>query len=172
MNFIAAENNPQKEVGRAIFAAGCFWGVEHYFKTLDGVKSTQVGYIGGHIKNPTYEEVCSKTTGHAEAIEVVYNPDVITFEELAKFFFEIHDPTQVNRQGPDIGEQYRSEIFYLDENQKEISEKLIKILEDKGLKIATKLTPATEFYSAEGYHQDYYDKTGGVPYCHTYTKRF
>lgn len=174
MNFVpeSQAREPEKEVGRAIFAAGCFWGVEHYFKTLEGVKSTQVGYTGGHVKDPSYEEVCSKTTGHAEALEVVYDPDKITFEELARFFFEIHDPTQVDRQGPDVGEQYRSEIFYIDENQKNISEKLIKILEDKGLDIATKLTPATEFYPAENYHQDYYDKTGGVPYCHTYTKRF
>lgn len=172
MNFIPEKQESEKEVGRAIFAAGCFWGVEHYFKTLEGVKSTQVGYTGGHVKDPSYEEVCSKTTGHAEALEVVYDPDKITFEELARFFFEIHDPTQVDRQGPDVGEQYRSEIFYIDEKQKNISEKLIKILEDKGLDIATKLTPATEFYPAENYHQDYYDKTGGVPYCHTYTKRF
>ena len=172
MSFKPEPQQTEKEVGRAIFAAGCFWGVEHYFKTLEGVESTQVGYTGGHVKDPSYEEVCSKTTGHAEALEVVYDPEKITFEELAKFFFEIHDPTQVDRQGPDIGEQYRSEIFYLDENQKKISEKLIKILEDKGLDIATKLTPATEFYPAENYHQDYYGKTGGIPYCHAYTKRF
>jgi peptide methionine sulfoxide reductase msrA/msrB len=172
MNFVPEKQEEMTEQGRAIFAAGCFWGVEHYFKMVDGVKSTQVGYIGGTTKNPTYEEVCYESTGHAEAIEVVYDPKKVTFEELAKYFFEIHDPTQVNRQGPDIGEQYRSEIYYLDDNQKQVSEKLIEILEDKGYKIATKLTPATEFYPAENYHQDYYDKTGGIPYCHTYTQRF
>jgi len=172
MNFIPEEDLMRKEQGRAIFAAGCFWGVEHYFKMLDGVLSTQVGYIGGTTENPTYEEVCNKATGHAEAIEVVYDPDRITFGQLAKYFFEIHDPTQVGRQGPDIGEQYRSEIYYLDDSQKKTSENLIKILEKKGYKIATKLTPATEFYSAENYHQDYYQKTGGTPYCHTHTPRF
>jgi peptide methionine sulfoxide reductase msrA/msrB len=156
----------------AIYAAGCFWGVEHYFKQLDGVKSTKVGYIGGSTENPTYQEVCYENTGHAEAIEVVYDPSKISYEELTKYFFEIHDPTQVNRQGPDIGEQYRTEIYYNTNEEKEIAEKLISVLEGKGLRIATKVTKASEFYDAEKYHQDYYNKTGGVPYCHTYTKRF
>ncbi len=169
MNFIPAEN---EKTERAIFAGGCFWGTEYYFQRAKGVLSTTVGYIGGNKDNPTYPEVCYNDTGHAEAIEVVYDPEVISYEELAKLFFEIHDPTQVNRQGPDIGEQYRSEIFYLNDEQKAIAEKLIKMLKDKGYKVATKVTKANTFWKAEDYHQDYYNKSGGMPYCHGYTKRF
>ena len=157
---------------RAIFAGGCFWGTEYYLRMAKGVISTTVGYVGGHKENPTYEEVCYADTGHAEAVEVVYNPQVITYEELAKLFFEIHDPTQVNRQGPDIGEQYRSEVFYLNEEQRSTAEKLIQILKEKGHRVATKVTEATSFWSGEGYHQDYYAKNGHTPYCHRYTKRF
>ena len=140
---------------RAIFASGCFWGTEYYFQKATGVISTTVGYIGGHIKNPTYREVCSGTTGHAEATEVFYDPSKTDFEALARLFFETHDPSQVNRQGPDIGTQYRSAVFYINDEQKEITEKLIALLEDKGMKIATEVTKATEFYTAENYHQDY-----------------
>lgn len=167
MNFI-----PEEKTERAIFASGCFWGVEYHFKKKKGVLLTTVGYTGGHKKNPSYKEVCYTDTGHAEAIEVVYDPSKVTYEELAKLFFETHDPTQVNRQGPDVGAQYRSEIFYLNEKQKETAEKLIKILEGKGLKVATKLTKASTFWPAEDYHQDYYEKKNGSPYCHLYTKRF
>jgi len=156
----------------AIFASGCFWGTEYHLQKVPGVISTRVGYIGGHKEHPTYQEVCAKTTGHAEAVEVVYDPQQVNFETLARLFFETHDPTQVNRQGPDIGEQYRSEIFYVDEEQKAISEKLIALLEAKGLKVATQLTPATTFWEAEDYHQDYYQARGGTPYCHWYTQRF
>ena len=173
MKFIPAEQ--EKGAGNdevAIFAGGCFWGVEHLFSKAKGVLETEVGYIGGYKANPTYEEVCSHTTGHAEALKVTFDPAVTSFEDMAKLFFEIHDPTQVNRQGPDIGDQYRSEIFYMDERQKRISEDLIEILESKGLKVATKLTRASTFWPAEKYHQDYYSKTGGAPYCHVYTKRF
>jgi len=148
----------------AYFAGGCFWGVEHLMKTKKGVLSTNVGYIGGHKDNPTYKEVCTGTTGHAEAIEVVYNPEFISFEELAKLFFEIHDFMQVNRQGPDIGDQYRSGIFYKNEEQKNVAEKLIGILNDKGYKVATEVTKANIFWKAEDYHQDYYDVTGKQPY--------
>lgn len=157
---------------QAIFAGGCFWGVEYYLKRAKGVVSTTVGYIGGHKDNPTYGDVCSDTTGHAEAVEVTYNPSVISYEEIAKLFFEIHDPTQVDGQGPDIGEQYRSEIFYLNDEQKKIAEKLIRELNAKGYRVVTKVTKASNFWKAEGYHQDYYQKTGGTPYCHGYTKRF
>lgn len=176
MNFIPASEQDSKMVQstthKAIFAGGCFWGMEYQFKQAPGVIDAVVGYTGGTTKNPTYQEVCNKTTGHAEAIEVTYDPDKTTYEALTKFFFEIHDPTQVNRQGPDIGEQYRSEIFYFDEVQKTTAEKLIRILEAKGYDVATRLTPASTFYPAEEYHQDYYAKTGGSPYCHIYTKRF
>jgi len=173
LDFISDQDmNTKSETAKAIYAGGCFWGTEYFFQKLDGVKSTTVGYTGGHIKNPTYEEVCSHTSGHIEATQIEFDPSVISYEELTKQFFEIHDPTQVDRQGPDIGEQYRSEIFYFDAEQKAIALKLIKILEEKGYNIATKVSPAVEFYAAEKYHQDYYDKKGGTPYCHGYTKRF
>lgn len=157
---------------RAIFAGGCFWGVEHLFAREPGVLSAVSGYIGGAKGRPTYEEVCSGATGHAEAVELTFDPARTDFETLARLFFEIHDPTQVNRQGPDIGHQYRSEIFYLDEAQKATAERLIGILKAKGLSVATKLTPATEFWPAEGYHQDYYERKGTTPYCHFRVKRF
>ena len=157
---------------RAIFASGCFWGTEYHFQRAPGVLSTRVGYIGGWKEQPTYREVCSGATGHAEATEVVYDPSVTDYETLAKLFFETHDPTQVNRQGPDIGEQYRSEVFYLDEEQKHVAERLIEELEAKGYDVATQVTEATTFWPAEDYHQKYYDKTCKSPYCHIYTKRF
>jgi peptide methionine sulfoxide reductase msrA/msrB len=157
---------------RGIFAGGCFWGVEYYFQNAKGVLSTQVGYIGGNKDNPTYKEVCSGTTGHVEAMEVTFDPSQTTYETLAKLFFEIHDFTQTDGQGPDIGEQYLSEIFYLDDKQKETAEKLIKILTDKGLKVATTLRKATTFWKAEDYHQEYYEKNGHKPYCHAYKKIF
>ncbi|MFO7617956.1 MAG: bifunctional methionine sulfoxide reductase B/A protein [Bacteroidales bacterium] len=156
----------------AIFACGCFWGVEHYFKQAPGVISTEVGYTGGTKANPTYKEVCAHTTGHVEAIRVVYDPGKTTYEELARLFFEIHDPTQANGQGPDIGPQYLSEAFYLTQDQKDILDKLIDILKKQGLKVVTKVRPATTFWPAEEYHQDYYGKTGGTPYCHFRTRRF
>ncbi|HLP61950.1 MAG TPA: peptide-methionine (S)-S-oxide reductase MsrA, partial [Candidatus Deferrimicrobium sp.] len=137
-----------------------------------GVLQATVGYTGGHTKNPSYEEVCSGTTGHAEAVEVIFDPAKVSYEDLAKLFFETHDPTQVNGQGPDIGEQYRSEIFYLDEKQKETAQKLIDILKSRGYKVSTRLTKASTFWKAENYHQDYYLKNKGTPYCHMYTKRF
>ena len=170
LNFIPAQVKEEKRT--AYFAGGCFWGVEYHFQNEEGVISTRVGYMGGHKQNPTYEEVCNGNTGHAETLEVVYEPYKTTFEKLAKLFFEIHDPTQINRQGPDIGEQYRSEIFYADDEQKKTAEKLIKILKDKGYKIATKLTKADTFWEGEQYHQDYYKRNGKLPYCHVYTKKF
>lgn len=167
MNFVPAEKTQ-----RAIFASGCFWGTEYHFQKARGVLQTTVGYTGGSTEKPTYKEVCSGTTGHAEAVEVIFDPEKISYEELVKLFFETHDPTQVNRQGPDIGEQYRSEIFYLDDQQKETAQKLIDLLKAKGYKVATQLTKASAFWNAEDYHQDYYMKKKGTPYCHVYTKRF
>ncbi len=157
---------------KTYFAGGCFWGVEYFFKQAEGVESALSGYIGGHIKNPTYEQVCTKESGHLEAVEVIFDRRKNNFENLAKLFFEIHDPEQVNGQGPDLGPQYLSAIFYTDENQKIIAEKLIKILEEKGMKIATKLLPAEKFWTAELYHQNYYTRNGKAPYCHKRIKRF
>ena len=157
---------------RALFASGCFWGTEYHFRRAKGVLSTRVGYTGGHTEHPTYREVCSGRTGHAEALEVVYDPSQTSYEELARLFFETHDPTQVNRQGPDVGEQYRSAIFYLDEEQKAVAERLIGLLEEKGYDVATEVTEASTFWPAEDYHQQYYQKNGQTPYCHVYTRRF
>ena len=165
LNFIPAQEKVQTK--KAYFAGGCFWGTEYLFQNAEGVISSRVGYIGGRKQDPTYREVCGGSTGHTEAIEVVYDPAETTYEKLARLFFEIHDPTQVNRQGPDIGEQYRSAIFYLDKEQKQTAEKLIRILGEKGYEIATELTPASTFWEAEEYHQDYYRNRGGSPYCHT-----
>jgi peptide methionine sulfoxide reductase msrA/msrB len=172
LKFIPASATSEVKTEKAYFAGGCFWGTEYLLQQAPGVLSTRVGYMGGHTQNPTYGDVCDHGTGHAEAVEVVFDPSKTTFESLAKLFFEIHDPTQVDRQGPDIGDQYRSEVFYVDDAQKATTEKLIGILKDKGYKVATKLSPAREFWEAENYHQDYYVKTGKTPYCHIYTKRF
>lgn len=156
----------------AIFAGGCFWGVEHLMQKEPGVLTAVSGYIGGTTEHPTYKEVCQNNTGHAEAVKISFDPSFTNYETLAKLFFEIHDPEQVDGQGPDIGNQYRSEVFYTTSQQKEISEKLIRILESKGYKVATRVTPATTFWEAEAYHQDYYDHKGTQPYCHRYTRRF
>ena len=162
----------KKENAKAIFAGGCFWGVEYYFQKAKGVISTQVGYTGGFTQNPTYKEVCAHKTGHIEAMEITYDPTLTTYEELAKLFFEIHDPTQANGQGNDVGPQYVSVIFYLDEAQKATAEKLIGLLQIKGFKVATQLKKATTFWPAEDYHQQYYEKEGGTPYCHKRVTRF
>ena len=169
--FIPAD--PQKAAtDTAIFAGGCFWGVEYYMHEAPGVISTEVGYIGGRGKKPTYEEVCSHTTGYAEAVRIIFDPKKTSFENVARLFFEIHDPTQLNRQGPDIGDQYRSAVFYLNMEQKSTAEKLVGILRNKGFDVATVIVPATKFWKAEEYHQQYYTKENGTPYCHAYVKRF
>ena len=160
------------KIGKAIFAGGCFWGVEYYFQHAKGVTATTVGYIGGHTENPTYKEVCGHQTGHIEAMEVEFNPSETNFEELAKLFFEIHDPTQANGQGPDIGPQYISVIFYMDDAQLKTSEKLIAVLKSKGYQVVTQLKKATRFWPAEDYHQQYYEHKGSEPYCHKKVNRF
>jgi peptide methionine sulfoxide reductase msrA/msrB len=170
MIFIPAEKRVRQE--KAIFASGCFWGTEYYMQKAPGVISTTVGFTGGNVPNPTYQQVCTGKTGHAESVEVIYDPNKTSYEKLAKLFFETHDFTQVNGQGPDIGHQYRSAIFYLNDQQKEIAQKLVKILKDKGKKVATEITPAGTFWPAEEYHQQYYDKNGKRPYCHIYRKIF
>jgi len=158
----------------AYFAGGCFWGVEYYFEKLEGVKAAISGYMGGHINNPSYKEVCSGRTGHLEVVRIDYDSDIVTFEELTELFFEIHDPTQKNGQGPDIGNQYFSAIFYNNQEEKDIAQALIEILKNKGYDISTQLISAlnTPFFEAEEYHQDYYFKHNKQPYCHKYIKRF
>lgn len=148
----------------ATFGAGCFWGVEETFRTTPGVTDTEVGYSGGQTENPTYKEVCSHGTGHAEVVRLQYDPEQISYEELLRIFFELHDPTQVNRQGPDIGDQYRSVIFYHTDEQKQAAEQMKSELEDAGRysrPIATQIEPAPEFWRAEDYHQQYIKKRGG-----------
>ncbi|MFH2055333.1 MAG: peptide-methionine (S)-S-oxide reductase MsrA, partial [bacterium] len=168
----SATMEPEMKTEKAYFAGGCFWGVEYYLEQIDGVLDVRSGYMGGHVDNPTYKEVCSGTTGHAETVEVEFDPTKTDYETVAKTFFEIHDPTQVNRQGPDVGEQYRSAVFYANDNQKQVADSLIEILKSKGLKVSTEVAAAGTFWPAEDYHQDYYEHTGKQPYCHAYTKRF
>jgi len=152
----------------AYFAAGCFWGVEYYFEHFKGVESAVSGYMGGAMPNPDYRSVCSGLTGHFEVVRINYDSSVVDFETLAKLFFEIHDFTQTNGQGPDIGSQYLSAVFYNNEEEKNISKNLIKILNGKGYEVATSLISIlnTPFFEAEEYHQDYYDRHQKVPYCH------
>lgn len=149
------------ELHKATFAAGCFWGIQHYFDHIPGVIKSRVGYTGGHTENPTYEQVCTHTTGHAEAVEVEYDPSLVNYDTLLKHFFTIHDPTQLNRQGPDIGDNYRSAIFYHDEQQKIVAEILIGELQPHYKKpIVTTLEKASTFYEAEESHQKFTEKTG------------
>ena len=160
------------EMEIATFAGGCFWCTEAIFLELKGVEKVLPGYIGGTVQNPTYKEVCSHSTGHIEALEVTYDPSQTSYEELAKLFFEIHDPTQTNGQGNDVGPQYLSVVFYFDDAQKATTEKLIAQLQLKGYKVATQLKKAVKFWPAEDYHQQYYEKEGGTPYCHRRVSRF
>ncbi|MEW5840234.1 MAG: peptide-methionine (S)-S-oxide reductase MsrA [Thermoproteota archaeon] len=148
----------------ATFAAGCFWGVEETFRKIKGVRSTAVGYTGGWLPNPTYEMVCTDRTGHAEAIEIHFDPSEVTYGQLLKTFFSIHNPTTLNRQGPDIGVQYRSAIFFHTPEQEAAAKKMIEQLDRSGKyrdKIVTQVVPASKFYRAEDYHQRYYEKRGG-----------
>ncbi|MDD3276538.1 MAG: peptide-methionine (S)-S-oxide reductase MsrA [Kiritimatiellales bacterium] len=154
----------------ATFAAGCFWGVESAFREIDGVIDAQVGYTGGKTANPTYKEVCAGQTGHAEALEITFDPAKVSYRTLAEFFFKMHDPIQVNRQGPDFGTQYRSAIFYHSPEQRAIAEEVKDALDTSGKykkPIATQIVPAGSFYRAEEYHQRYFEKNGG-PACHIF----
>ncbi|WP_418179848.1 peptide-methionine (S)-S-oxide reductase MsrA [Aliarcobacter lanthieri] len=160
------------EFSKAYFAAGCFWGVEYFFQKVNGVRSVISGYMGGFIENPTYEIVCSGFSGHIETVEVVFDDSIVDYKTLVKLFFEIHDFTQTNGQGPDIGSQYLSAIFYCDGNQKKISENLINELKNKGYTVATNLYSVVTFYKAEEYHQNYYDRHNKMPYCHSIKKIF
>ena len=156
----------------AYFAGGCFWGTEHLVEALDGVISVRSGYMGGRKDDPTYEEICTGRTGHAETVEVVFDPSKTDYRTVAKYFFEIHDPTQKDRQGPDVGSQYRSAVFYVDTEQRDTTEELIQILKGNGYDVVTEVEPADIFWPAEEYHQDYYANNGKRPYCHFYVKRF
>ena len=190
VRFIPAENLEQEGYGQyaslfshevrsgskekyesAIFAAGCFWGVEHAFQQIKGVTSVTSGYTGGHAKNPTYKEVCSNTTGHAEAVRVEFDPAIVSYDQLVEYFWKIHDPTTLNRQGPDVGSQYRSAIFYKNEKQKQVARASLLRLKQSGRftkKIVTEIQPASDFYPAEEYHQDYFKKHPDRAACHIF----
>jgi len=164
--------NKETNAEVAIFAAGCFWGVQHYLSKQEGVLRTLVGYTGGNEAYPTYENVRKHRTSHLEAVLVEYDPEVVSYETLCKLFFEIHDPSQTDGQGPDLGSQYLSGIFYFDEKQLEVANNLISLLRSKGHEVNTQVKQAVKFWIAEQYHQDYYANTGGSPYCHIRTKKF
>ncbi|MBO9632285.1 MAG: peptide-methionine (S)-S-oxide reductase MsrA [Chitinophagaceae bacterium] len=157
------------KIDTATFGTGCFWCTEAIFQQLNGVLKVTSGYSGGHVVSPTYKDVSTGTTGHAEVIEIVYDPTVITFDELLEVFWQTHDPTTLNRQGNDVGPQYRSVIFYHNQEQKGKSEKYKKELNESGAfdkPIVTEISPYTTFYKAEDYHQDYYNNNGSQPYCY------
>ncbi len=170
MTFVPDKENPH--FAKAYFAGGCFWGVEHLFAQKEGVVSAVSGYMGGTMENPSYGDVSSGNTGHLEVVEVTYDGKKVSYEDIAKFFFEIHDPTQANGQGPDIGEQYQSAVFFNNEDEKQTAHKLISILKNKGYDVRTKVRPAGKFWEAEEYHQDYYAGKKTKPYCHVYKKKF
>ena len=160
------ETNGRREV--ATLAGGCFWCLEAVFDDLRGVESVESGYAGGHVSNPTYQQVCTGATGHAEVVQITFDPDVISFREILEVFFAIHDPTTLNRQGADVGTQYRSAIFYHSQEQKEVAEKLIEELNAENIwdaPIVTEVVPFKEFYVAEDYHQEYFVKNPSQPYC-------
>lgn len=169
LKFIPEENDLFQ---KAYFACGCFWGAEYYFMKQTGVEYTTVGYMGGLQNNPTYKEVCTQNTGHLETTEVTYNPQIISYDKLVKLFFEIHDFSQTNGQGPDIGSQYLSVAFYNNEEEKKIIEYNISLLREKGYDVATEIKSVSIFWKAEDYHQQYYEKNGKTPYCHQWRKIF
>jgi len=160
------ENGQGKEL--ATLGGGCFWCVEAIFEDIKGVSAAVSGYSGGHVKNPTYKQVCTDTTGHAEVVQVEFDPNVISYRDILDIFFAVHDPTTLNRQGADVGEQYRSVIFYHSPEQKQIAQETIKALTEAGAyhdPIVTQVEPFTEFYPAEDYHQEYFKNNAWQPYC-------
>ncbi|MDQ6785220.1 MAG: peptide-methionine (S)-S-oxide reductase MsrA [Acidobacteriota bacterium] len=157
-----------KNLETATLGAGCFWCVEAVFDDLQGVESVESGYSGGHKENPTYREVCSETTGHAEVVQIKFNPQEISFKEILQVFFTVHDPTQLNRQGNDIGTSYRSAVFYHTDEQKQVAEETIREIEAAGIydnPIVTEIAPFDKFYTAENYHQEYFANNPNQPYC-------
>lgn len=173
-NACAQKNNNQKEnmkngnLELATFGAGCFWCVEAIFQRVEGVEKVASGYSGGHVKNPSYKEVCLGTTGHAEVCQLSYDPSVVSFDELLEIFWKTHDPTTLNRQGNDVGPQYRSVVFYHNDNQKQLAEKYKHELDKSGIfdnPIVTEISPYETFYVAEDYHQNYFNENGSQPYC-------
>lgn len=166
------KDDTEENYAESYFAGGCFWGVEHLLQEIPGVISVISGYMGGASENPTYEQVCTGTTGHAETVQVIYDPSVLSFESLARHFFEIHDPTQLNRQGPDRGSQYRSAVFVQNESERKIILELLERLEERGFNAVTEINDLRPFYPAEEYHQNYYERKKSEPYCHFRVKRF
>lgn len=173
-NACAQKNNNQKEnmkngnLELATFGAGCFWCVEAIFQRVEGVEKVASGYSGGHVKNPSYKEVCQGTSGHAEVCQLSYDPSVVSFDELLEIFWKTHDPTTLNRQGNDVGPQYRSVVFYHNDNQKQLAEKYKHELDKSGIfdnPIVTEISPYETFYVAEDYHQNYFNENGSQPYC-------
>ncbi len=156
----------------AYFAGGCFWGVEHFLEAMPGVASVESGYSGGTMQSPSYQDVIHKNTGHLETVRVRFDSKTVTFREVAKRFFEIHDPTQTDGQGPDLGAQYLSAVFYTSAEQKKATEALIARLTERGYKVATDVRSFEKFWPAEDYHQNYYERSGKQPYCHGRVRRF
>ncbi|MFI4918448.1 MAG: bifunctional methionine sulfoxide reductase B/A protein [Legionellales bacterium] len=165
-------DNKVLDTEEAIVAGGCFWGMEYYLRQLTGVLTVESGYIGGHTEQPTYEQICQGKTGHFEAVRVVYDPKKTDYQHVLKRFFEIHDPTQSAGQGPDLGAQYQSAVFYYNQEQREEAASLIQILKQRAYPVVTRLIEASTFWPAEACHQDYYRKHRKTPYCHTMVNRF
>lgn len=174
VNSISLVFKPSQDQSRAValFASGCFWGTEYHFAKVPGVLQTKVGFAGGHIESPSYRQVCAGTTGHLECCEVTYNPTQVSYEALCKLFFETHDFTQKDGQGPDVGPQYLSALFLQNGTERAIAESLIALLTAKGYSVATQLRPTARFFHAEDYHQKYYFHQAKTPYCHIYRKIF
>jgi peptide methionine sulfoxide reductase msrA/msrB len=169
LNFVPKETPSKKTV---ILASGCFWGTQHFLSRITGVIQTQVGYTGGHVDQPTYQQVCSGTTGHVEAVLVEYDPSLVSFEEILRVYFETHDFSQADGQGPDIGPQYLSVAFYETPEEKSAIESLISLLNALGHRVVTQVKPRAFFWTGEEYHQNYYERKGETPYCHIYRPLF